>query len=66
MSCGRHTVTAAQVNLSPAGISWLNGGECGSHITASVQIAKQEKGNHAGWEEFALRIFPARRLKKGE
>ena len=45
MSCGRPTVTAARVNPSPAGINWSNGGDSGTHITASVQTAKQEKGS---------------------
>ena len=30
------------------------------HITVSVQTAKQKERKRAGWEEFTLRIFPAR------
>lgn len=45
MSCGRPMAMTVQVSPSPAGTSWSNGGDCGMHITASVQTAKQEKGN---------------------
>ena len=64
MNCGRPTVTAAQVSPSPAGISWLNGGECGSPITASVQTAKQEKET-SGLGRIYTKDFPSPQTKKG-
>ena len=64
MNCGHLTAMAAPVSPSPVGISWSSGRDSGTHITASVATAKQEKET-AGWEEFALKIFPAR-TKKGE
>ena len=58
MNCGHLTAMAAPVSPSPVGISWSSGRDSGTHITASVATAKQEKET-CGLGKSLVQILPS-------